>query len=84
VRAQVQAGLGKSAEAEAGLQAIVRETEKMRDVPWQLQSRLILGETEMKSGHTSDGRRCLGALEGEAASKGFFRISRKAHDALMR
>jgi NTE family protein len=83
VSAQVQAALGRSAEAEVELQAIVGETEKMRDVPWQLQSRLILGEMEMKSGHVSDGRRCLGALEVEAARKGFFRISRKAHDALM-
>jgi tetratricopeptide (TPR) repeat protein len=83
VSAQVQAALGRSAEAEAELQAIVGETEKMGDVPWQLQSRLILGEMEMKSGHISDGRRCLGALEVEAAGKGFFRISRKAHDALM-
>jgi hypothetical protein len=83
VSAQVQAALGRSAEAEAELQAIVGETEKMRDVPWQLQCRLILGEIEMKSGHISDGRRRLSALELEASRKGFFRISRKAHDALM-
>lgn len=83
VSAQVQAVLGRSAEAEVKLQAVVGETEKMHDVPWQLESRLILGEMEMKSGHISDGRRCLGALEVEAARKGFFRISRKARETRM-
>ena len=42
-----------------GYGAILREMRRAprkrfeRDVPWQLQSRLTLGEMEMKSGHTS-------------------------------
>jgi len=44
----------------------------------QFESRLALGEIEMKSGQIAAGRTRLAALEKEASEKGFILIARKA------
>jgi tetratricopeptide (TPR) repeat protein len=78
VAARVRAAMGKPAEAMKSLANVLAEATKLGLVGLQFESRLALGETEMKSGKTAAGRARLETLQKEAKAKGFGLIARKA------
>jgi predicted negative regulator of RcsB-dependent stress response len=78
VSARVRASLGKHAEAEAILKRALTETKASDSVRYQLETRLALGELELKSGKLSVARSHLEALAREARAKGFTLIAKKA------
>jgi serine/threonine protein kinase/tetratricopeptide (TPR) repeat protein len=61
------------------LETVAAEAAKDGFLQEQFDSRLALGEIEMKSGKTAAGRARLAALENEATRAGFLLIARKAH-----
>jgi hypothetical protein len=78
VAARVRAAMGKPAEAMKSLANVLAEATKLGLVGLQFESRLALGETEMKSGKTAAGRARLETLQKEAEARGFGLIARKA------
>jgi len=67
--------------ARRSLDAALAEATKANLLYHQFQARLALGELEIKSGKSSDGRARLAALEKDSTEKGFLLISRKAKAA---
>jgi tetratricopeptide (TPR) repeat protein len=84
--ARVRAASGNvkdRSEAVERLQSALTEATRKGLVPIQLETRLALGEIEMRMADSGAGRMRLTALEGEAKEKGFLLIARKAHTALV-
>jgi len=69
---------GETAAAKRELEAVLGKATRHGYLGYEFQSRLALGEIEMKSGKTADGRARLQALERDAKAKGFLLIARKA------
>jgi eukaryotic-like serine/threonine-protein kinase len=65
-------------EAVLSLESALAEVQAVGLVPEVLETRLALGELEVASGKTEEGRTRLAALAQEAAAKGFVLIARKA------
>jgi serine/threonine protein kinase/tetratricopeptide (TPR) repeat protein len=76
--ARLQAAVGKTGEAIKLLEDAIEQARKAHILPFQLEARLALGETEIKSSNSTVGRVDLKALEQEARSKGFLLIAREA------
>jgi tetratricopeptide (TPR) repeat protein len=76
--ASVRAAMGNFAEAKKSLRATLAGAKKDGILRYQLEARLVLGETEMKSGHSVAGHAQLEALERDATAHGFGLIARKA------
>lgn len=70
------------AQAVKDLETIEPEATESGFLEEQLESRLALGQIEMKSGKTAAGRARLAALEKDAGAKGFLLIARKAAAAV--
>jgi serine/threonine protein kinase/tetratricopeptide (TPR) repeat protein len=81
VIARVQAVTGRTSEALKNLEVASAEAHKLGFIPIEFESRLALGEIEWKSGKVAASRATLGALEHDAAARGFLLIARKAHAA---
>jgi len=81
VQARVSAATGDSAKAAENLNKTVSEATRLGYIVYAYEARLALGQIEMKSGHSDDGRRRLSALEKDAATAGFALIARKAANA---
>lgn len=79
--ALIQADSKQLTEAQNSMKAILREAIRYGFFGYQLEARLELAETEMKSGKTAAGRAHLAALEKGATAKGFLLIARKARAA---
>jgi len=69
---------GETTAAKRELEAVLAKATRHGYVGYQFQSRLALGEIEMKSGKTTAGRARLQGLERDAKAKGFLLIARKA------
>jgi eukaryotic-like serine/threonine-protein kinase len=81
VSSRVRAASGQTAdhaEAVKTLERALSDATKYGFVGYQFETRLALGELEIKAGKNADGRARLSALEKEAASKGFLLIASKA------
>jgi len=76
--AKVRASMRNVAEAKKSLKATLADAKKYGSISWELESRLALGEIEMKSGDSVAGRAYLKALEKDAKSHGFALIARQA------
>jgi len=76
--ARVRAAIGGTAEATQSLEATLAEANKYGYLGYQFEARLALGEIELNSDKTGDGRVRLEVLQKEAAAKGFGLIARKA------
>jgi DNA-binding winged helix-turn-helix (wHTH) protein/tetratricopeptide (TPR) repeat protein len=76
--ARVRAARGLPDQATKSLAGVIAEATRFGFISYQLESRLALGEIEMKSGKTVAGRTRLEALEGEAKAKGLVLVARKA------
>lgn len=81
VNAQVVDATGDSANATTSLNKCVSEAMRLGYILYAYEGRLALGQIEMKSGHSDEGRRRLSALEKDAATAGFALIARKAAHA---
>ena len=75
--ARVQAAVGKVAEAQESLKAVIAETRKRSNLRYQLEARLALCEIEARTDPAS-ARAHAKTLEQDARSKGFGLIARKA------
>ncbi|HKD42509.1 MAG TPA: hypothetical protein VKB87_19645, partial [Myxococcaceae bacterium] len=73
-----RAAMGNFAEAKKSLRASIVAAERYGILRRQLEARLALGETEMKSGHSIAGRAYLEALERDATAHGFGLVARDA------
>jgi serine/threonine protein kinase/Tfp pilus assembly protein PilF len=82
VESRVGAASGETAEAAKVLEAAIAEASKHGFVNYQLEAELALGEIQMKAGQVTSGRTRLGALEKDAAARGFLLIARKAAAAV--
>jgi serine/threonine protein kinase/tetratricopeptide (TPR) repeat protein len=81
--ARALAACGKSPDALKRLEAVLAETKKYGYLNYEYQTRLALGEVEMKSGKTAAGRARLSALGKDATSTGFLLLARKAEKAAL-
>lgn len=79
--AAVKAALGRTGEAEPLLKSLYSQASHSGYVPYELESRLRLGELELKSGGKS-GRELLANLQRDAQAKGFLLIAGQARVAL--
>jgi len=80
--ALITAAEGRTEEALRGLESVHADATRRGYIWWDFESRLDLGELELRSGKTSDGRVRLQQLEADARNKGFLLIARKAGTAL--
>jgi tetratricopeptide (TPR) repeat protein len=78
LEARIDAALNKTEQAEKSLNDVIAAATKTGQVRYVFMARLALGECEMRSGQTADGRKRLLALEKDAKAKGFNLIARKA------
>lgn len=69
---------GSPAEAHKGLEEVLRETIRLGLLPLQLETRLALGEVEVRTGPPIIGIGRLKVLEKEASARGFRLIAGKA------
>ena len=76
--ADVQAAMGKSAEAEKKLNVAITKAAKLNFIGYELMARLQLDAIEAKVGRTSAIQSGIASLERDAKDKGFFLIARKA------
>jgi len=76
--ARVRAGLGKATEAQKLLEHSLADTRKAGLLALQFDTRLALGQAEIKAGNSAAGRAELRALERDAKAKGFVLMARKA------
>ena len=81
--ARVYAVAGKGAKALQMLNGALAEATKLGCGRCQFDTRLALGEIEMKQENKKAARVHLTALEKDASSKGFLLIAHQAHDAAM-
>lgn len=79
--AQLNAASGNTADAIKDLESLLSEAQKAGFYGLQLDARLALGEIEVQSGEVAVGRMRLEALEGEASTRGYGLIARKAKAA---
>jgi hypothetical protein len=78
------AAKGRYAEAIASIQHTLADLNKFGYVGYQMEARLVLGETQTKAGKVREGQAGLLALQKDAQEKGFNLIVRKAGEALDR
>ncbi len=78
VNARVAAAAGNATQAVESLQKTFTEAHKLGFVVYAFEARLAMGEIEMKSGRTGQGRRHLAELEKDAATAGFSLMAHKA------
>ena len=78
VAARVLAASGKLEPAEHRLHAAIKEAQQLHLLDREFESRLTLGEVELRSGRAASGRARLAALRKDAAAKGFGLLARKA------
>jgi tetratricopeptide (TPR) repeat protein len=71
-------GQGETAAAKRNLGGVLAKATRHGYVGYEFQSRLALGEIEVKSGKTAAGRARLLALERDAKAKGFLLVARRA------
>jgi hypothetical protein len=64
--------------AKRNLEAVLAKAARHGYLGYEFQSRLALGEIEMKSGKTTAGRARLQTLERDAKARGFLLVARKA------
>ena len=76
--ARVATAQGEFAAAQKSLDSALAESARANLMYFQLDARLALGQLEIKSGKAAAGRARLTALAGEAKSKGFLLLARKA------
>ena len=76
--ARVRAASGKATEAQKLLEQSLADTRKAGLLALQFETRLALGEAEIKAGNSAAGRAELRALERDARAKGFVLMARKA------
>jgi DNA-binding winged helix-turn-helix (wHTH) protein/tetratricopeptide (TPR) repeat protein len=76
--ARVETTLGKPFEAKAHLEAVLADATKHGYVGLLFETRLALGEFELKSGKSATGLADLRVLEEDATHKGFLLIARRA------
>ena len=76
--ARVNAAQGKVGEARAQAQSALRDATSIGVVPYELEARLALGQTEMKSRNAVAGRAQLQSLAKDAKAKGFGLIATRA------
>ena len=76
--AEVQAASGRPVEAAQSLKQVVVDCRKTGFAPLEFDARLALGEAEVKTANSGDGRAELKRLEQDARAKGFLLIARKA------
>jgi eukaryotic-like serine/threonine-protein kinase len=79
--AEVQAASGGAVAAAKSLKQVVVDCRKTGFVPLEFDARLALGEAEVKTANSGDGRAALKRLEQDARAKGFLLIARKAATA---
>jgi DNA-binding winged helix-turn-helix (wHTH) protein/tetratricopeptide (TPR) repeat protein len=79
--AAVKAVQGRTAESEQLLKTLYSQASRSGYVPYELESRLRLGELELKSGG-KNGRQQLADLQRDAQTRGFLLIARQAQVAL--
>ncbi len=77
-RARMLATKGRSTQAMRSLEAILQDARKSNLLVQEFDSRLALGETELRSGKVSAGTARLEKLEQETALKGFGLFAQKA------
>ncbi len=80
--ARTQAENGKYTEAIASLQHTLTDLNKYGYVGYQMETRLVLGEIELKAVRTREGTASLASLQKDAQGKGFNLIAHKAGIAL--
>lgn len=78
VAARALAASGKFADAQANLEAQLKSESKQGFLSYQLETRLALAETEIKSGHAETGHAQLRALHSDAQAHGLGLIAQKA------
>ncbi len=76
--ARVSAAQHRFAEARSQAQLALRDATNIGVVPYELETRLVLGEIEVQSGNGSAGRAQLQSLSKDAKSKGFGLIASQA------
>src|SRR5579859_1627267 len=76
--ARVRTARGKATEAEKLLEQSLADTRKAGLLALQFDTRLALGEAEIKAGNSAAGRAELRALARDAKAKGFVLMARKA------
>jgi serine/threonine protein kinase/tetratricopeptide (TPR) repeat protein len=77
-KARIDAASGKNDEALKALAAAQKESHAAGLVAIEFEARLALGQIELKSGRTADGRTKLQALAQESKAKGFNLVAAKA------
>jgi len=76
--AQVDFGLGRTAETDDLLRKSIEESKASGFADLEFEFRLLLGEIEMKTGNRDAARGTLTSLEKEATARGFLLIAHKA------
>jgi serine/threonine protein kinase/tetratricopeptide (TPR) repeat protein len=76
--AQVSTAMGDLTAVEKSLQPVLAEATKLGFISYQFDVRLALGRAGLKSAKAAEARAGLGALEKDAASRGFLLIARQS------
>jgi serine/threonine protein kinase/tetratricopeptide (TPR) repeat protein len=76
--AEVDTESGRSAQASRGLESVLDEAMRYGYTSFELETRLCLGELELRSSNAAHGRARLQELHNLAQLNGFLRIARKA------
>jgi len=79
--ARVRAALGHTGEAEKILGTTIAQAKKLGFRAYEYHARLALGEVQLNSGKSAEGRAQLAALEKEARAANFLRIAAQAQKA---
>jgi DNA-binding winged helix-turn-helix (wHTH) protein/tetratricopeptide (TPR) repeat protein len=80
--ARIDAASGSPAKAYAELPALLRSSQKIKDMPLELEIRLYQGEFEAQMGRKAQAASTLHAVEAEATQHGFGLFAKKAQEAL--
>jgi ATP/maltotriose-dependent transcriptional regulator MalT len=78
VSAQIDAAEGHTAQASAELSLLLRESQRIKDLPIQLEIRLAQGKLKKQSGDLAGSTHILQAVQTEATQRGFGLIAQKA------
>jgi tetratricopeptide (TPR) repeat protein len=80
--ARIDAASNHQAKAYADLTALLRTSQKIQNVPLQLEIRLRQGQIERQRGNLPQSTRTLQSVQAEATRDGFSLLARKAHQTL--
>jgi tetratricopeptide (TPR) repeat protein len=81
VSARIDAAEGHTAQASAELSLLLRESQRINDLPVQLEIRLAQGKLKKQCGDLAGSTRILQAVQTEATQRGFGLIAQKARQA---